>query len=194
MSSTTPLVALTWAAALIHALVVPEHLQEWGPAGAFFAVTAAAQIGWAVLIWRRPSRALLRVGLFGNAALVLLWLTSRTVGIPVGPHAGEIEALGAFDALAALNELLAGGMIMALLAGRGVTSRIATGTASAVVAATLLVPFTGQSHHGAGSHRAAGSHPTSGSHQPPGSHHSSRSSSPHSRLEHSHGTHPHIGR
>ena len=151
-------VTLTWAAAAIHAAVVPEHLREWGPAGAFFIAVAVAQLAWGALVYRRPTRPLLRVGLYGNAALVLLWFGSRTVGLPVGPEAGQAEAFGAHDALATLNELLAGGIAGFLLTGRALSSRITSTSAGSLAAASVLVVLLISPHAHGSSHEHRSSH------------------------------------
>jgi hypothetical protein len=131
-------VALTWASAAIHAVVVPEHLREWKPAGAFFIGVALLQLAWGALVYRRPTRRWLLAGVYGNAALVAIWLASRTIGIPIGPEAGHPEALGAHDALATLNEVSAVGILGVLLTARTLPNRLTSGSAASLAAASLL--------------------------------------------------------
>jgi len=97
--------AFSAVAALIHGLVAPEHFQEAFIYGAFFAVSTVAQLAWSVLAVTRNDRWLAAVGLVGNAACVLLWAVTRSVGIPLGPEAGEVEAVGALDVLCAAAEV-----------------------------------------------------------------------------------------
>jgi hypothetical protein len=86
---------LSLVAALVHLWVTPEHLEEWWGFGAFFLVCAAAQALYAQLLLRRPNQAILLLGVAGNLAVVILWLVTRTTGIPLfGPHAGEVEEAG----------------------------------------------------------------------------------------------------
>jgi hypothetical protein len=74
------------AAAGVHAAVGPAHLTDQPLVGMFFLACAAAQLGWTALFLARPSQALLRAGVVGNAALVTLWAVSRLSGSePVGP-------------------------------------------------------------------------------------------------------------
>ena len=40
-----------------------------------------------------------------NLAIVLLWLATRTVGLPIGPDPGEVEPAGLHDLLATADEL-----------------------------------------------------------------------------------------
>lgn len=88
---------LSLVAAGIHAIVMPEHFQEWWGYGVFFAVVAAAQGAYSVVLLWRPRPPLLALGIIGNVAVVVLYIVSRTVGVPLGPHAGVIEEVGAVD-------------------------------------------------------------------------------------------------
>ncbi len=91
-------------AGIIHLAVLSEHVAEWWLSGVFFLVLGVAQMGWAVLAissdtfpWTRRVAAL-------NAAVILLWLVSRTIGLPVGPGLWEAEAVGTADLLCSLLE------------------------------------------------------------------------------------------
>jgi hypothetical protein len=101
-----PIVALSSvASALVHYVVMPEHFEEATLYGMFFLVSATAQLVYAAMLLARPSRALLTAGAIGNFAIVVLWLVTRTVGIPLGPAAGEVESVGGLDMLCAFFEL-----------------------------------------------------------------------------------------
>jgi manganese oxidase len=108
--------ALSLIAALTHAWAMPEHFEEWWGYGAFFLVAAVAQAcyGLALLRWRGKS--LLLLGVVGNLSIVSLWAVTRTVGIPFfGPHAGEVESVGAVDLLATAAELALVTVLLAAL-------------------------------------------------------------------------------
>jgi len=94
------------AAGAIHIGVVPAHLREYWLFGLFFVAAGAAQAGWAFLMAARPTRALNLAGLVGNAAVVALWIVSRTLGVPVGPEPGVAEPVGVLDALSSAFEVL----------------------------------------------------------------------------------------
>lgn len=96
---------LSLLAALIHVWVMPEHFAEWWGYGLFFLVAAAAQALFAVVVLKAPTPAVLGAGIVGNVAIIVLWAYTRTVGIPLGPHAGEVEAVGAIDVVSKLVEL-----------------------------------------------------------------------------------------
>ncbi|GAB3067294.1 hypothetical protein [Pedococcus soli] len=113
---------LSVGAALIHVGVSADHFREWWAAGLFFLVTAAAQLAWAAWLWARPaSRRVLAVGAAGSVALVLLWVVSRTSGLPIGPEAGVAEAVGAADVVCGILELACAGL--ALVASAGLVPR-----------------------------------------------------------------------
>lgn len=107
---------LSTLAGLLHLLVMPEHFEEWLGYGLFFLVVALAQLVYAVLLLRWPaSRALLVAGIVGNTTIVGFWAFTRTVGVPLGPAAGEVEAIGAIDTLSKLIELALIGCLLLLL-------------------------------------------------------------------------------
>jgi hypothetical protein len=106
-------VAFSLLAALIHLWVMPEHFEEWWGYGAFFLISALAQgtYGAALLHW--PRRPLLLLGIGVNLSIIILYLLTRTVGIPFfGPHAGEVEGVGVADLCATTSELA---LVVALL-------------------------------------------------------------------------------
>ena len=106
-------VAFSLLAALIHLWVIPEHFEEWWGYGAFFLVSAVAQGAYSAALLRWPRRPLLLVGIGGNVSIIVLYLLTRTVGIPFfGPHAGEVEGVGVADLFATTSELA---IVVALL-------------------------------------------------------------------------------
>ncbi len=106
--------ALSLLAALIHLWVTPEHFGEWWGYGAFFLVAALAQVLYAPLVLVWPTRVVLLLGIGGNLAIVVLYLLTRTVGIPLfGPGAGEVEGAGFVDLCATASEA---GIAVALVA------------------------------------------------------------------------------
>ena len=80
-------------AALLHLWVVPEHLEQWWVYGVFFLGLSAAQ---AVLVWlllRGPAGTpLLLAAITGTLAVVVLYVLTRTTGLPVGPAHGHSGA------------------------------------------------------------------------------------------------------
>ncbi|MDX6285743.1 MAG: hypothetical protein QOG53_1228 [Frankiales bacterium] len=113
---------LSLLAAAIHLVVCPEHFNEAFIYGAFFAVATAAQVAWSFLVVRRPSHSLLLSGIVGNSALIAIWAMSRTVGIPIGPSAGQIEPVGFLDVVATACELGVVAAVAVALLRRSVTA------------------------------------------------------------------------
>ena len=74
------------AAALAHVVAAPGHYIWWPIAGVFFAVLGAAQLSFAVLLVRGfDHRSLLMAGIWGTVGVILIYVASRTVGIPMAP-------------------------------------------------------------------------------------------------------------
>ncbi len=126
------------ASAAIHVDVIPEHREEWWLFGAFFTALAVIQVLSAALVLWWPRRSIL-VGVAAlNVGVVLLWLLSRTAGLPIGPPvadftaglgdpskggygehaAGLPEAVGRLDLTSTILELIVVVAVCALLPAR----------------------------------------------------------------------------
>jgi hypothetical protein len=99
------------AAAGVHAAVGPAHFRELFVFGLFFAGAALAQVGWSLAMAIRPSHTLLVAGVAGNCMVLLLWLVTRTTGLP--GLLPEPEAVGLWDLTCGAWEL-----VVVLAAGR----------------------------------------------------------------------------
>ena len=129
---------LSLLAALIHVWVAPEHFEAWWGYGAFFVACAALQALYAPVLLRWHGRPVLLIGAAGNLAVVILWLVTRTTGIPLlGPHAGEVEEIGALDLTCTLAEvgIVAG---LGILAMRGLATEGRLQIVVVTAASTLL--------------------------------------------------------
>lgn len=143
---------LSLLAALIHLRVVPEHLEEWWGYGTFFVVCAVLQALYAPILLRRPGRPVLLIGAAGNLAVVILWLVTRTTGIPLfGPHAGDVEEIGALDVICTLAEVGIvvglGALAMRSLPTEGRIQIVVVFTVSALLFWHLLHLLGGSSAH-----------------------------------------------
>ena len=97
----------SFAAGAIHAAAGPEHVKEWWVYGLFFYGSAVAQVGYGLLLvtqgiegwggWMAVRRWVYLAGVWGNLAIIALWVVTRTIGVPVGPEAFEPEGLGPLD-------------------------------------------------------------------------------------------------
>ncbi len=94
------------ASAHIHAAVIPEHLGEWPAAGGFFALLTVAEIAVAAaLLAAQPRRLAVIAAVAVSAGPLLVWLYSRTLGLPFGPDAGIPEAVGIPDVVCCALEI-----------------------------------------------------------------------------------------
>jgi hypothetical protein len=105
------------AAAGVHAAVGPAHFREGTLIGLFFACSALVQLAWAGLVAVHSSRSLLLAGALGNVAVIGLWATTRTLGLPgLLPRP---EAVGPWDLACVGWELLVVVACVALVQSRG---------------------------------------------------------------------------
>lgn len=109
---------LSLAAAVMHALLAPEHFRDGFEYGAFFVASAAAQGAYAVLLARQPSRGWLLLGIAGNLLIIAAYFVTRIAGLPLGPLAGQREPVMLVDVPAKMAE---GALVVALamLAAQG---------------------------------------------------------------------------
>jgi manganese oxidase len=98
-------VALTLGAAMIHLWAMLEHFGEWWLYGALFLLVASVQGFYGVALWRWAGRTVYILGMGGNLAIVAFYLATRTVGVPFGPHVGEVEPVGVLDLTATVFEV-----------------------------------------------------------------------------------------
>ena len=93
-----------------------EHLGDDRLPGLFFALVGVAQLFAARWIYRRPGdRRMLAAAAAGSAAVALLWIVSRTTGLPFGIEGGDVSKVGVADAIATLQELAFAAIVAALL-------------------------------------------------------------------------------
>lgn len=179
-------VALTTAGAgIVHLSAARDH-----PAHphivAFFAVLAVLQLALAVALVSRPR--LLRWALFGNAAVVGLWLVTRATGLPFVPGADQAEAIALKDVLATLLELTAiGGAGLVLVMPRPALRAIVKSgerASTALVGGVIVLTVAGTlAPHGLGDEHSHGDASSLASHgdAPPGDdgHHGHEGGEPH---------------
>lgn len=137
--------------AVIHGAVVPEHLVEWPAAGAFFVALTGVELAAAILVIRRPRASTLVAAAVASLGPLLVWLCSRTVGLPFGPEPGTAEAVGLADVSACLLELatLAAAVVL-VLARPGLGSRPGTGPHRGWIAVMALLTVTTVGFSGTG--------------------------------------------
>jgi hypothetical protein len=136
------LVASLLGGAAVHAAVVREHVDHWPAAGVFFALLAIGglAVGGALLL--RVDRPRLLTALALSVGPLVVWLVSRTAGLPFGPEAGEPEPVALADSAACLLEVVAAGAALILLrAAPGLRAR-SLPAAAQLVTLSLVAVFT----------------------------------------------------
>ena len=122
------------AAALAHLVAVPSHFTWWPASGIFFVVLGVGQLAYSVLLWRGAlATRVLLAGLWGTVAVILLYVASRTVGLPTTPpvpfHGGRWVAgrsmipdgakyVGPLDVFTLIAELLLVVTLLTMLPNR----------------------------------------------------------------------------
>lgn len=124
-------------AGAIHFGFAPGHFDESGFHGAFFFLVGWAQLAFALAVILRPTRAVMRLGIVLNGAIVLLWIVSRTVGMPFGDDPWVAEAMNFPDVLATVLEV--GAMVGSYLLLTGRLGQRALPRAVAVAGGFVLV-------------------------------------------------------
>jgi hypothetical protein len=111
--------ALSLIAAWIHFAYASSHWRDWWAYGMFFVVTGVFQglLAPAILRWPRNTWVVL-TGIAGNFAIVGMYVYSRTIGVPMGPHTGVAERTGAIDLGCTAMEIVLMGVLMSMLGQR----------------------------------------------------------------------------
>ena len=95
---------LTLGVAAIHFAVAPAHLLEYPLYGILFICLGLAQVGLAVAVLVVPSRRLFAIAAAGTGTVIVVYLVSRTVGMPLAPVPWRREEVGFPDVAATLME------------------------------------------------------------------------------------------
>lgn len=131
------------ATAVIHFAVAGDHFAEYWLFGAFMLVVAWSQALWAAAVVARPARWVLWSGAVLNAAVIAIYIVTRTVGDVVGPTPHAVEPFGFGDGLCTVLEAVVLVGCCWLLVSRkdwqvGREQLVAMPAVSAVAAAVLL--------------------------------------------------------
>ncbi len=151
--------ALTLGAAGIHFAMAPDHFGEWWLFGVFFVTSAWLQIGLGALVVMRPSKQLFRFGFVIQSAILVLWVVTRTSGLPIGPGHWTAEPVAAVDSICSGFELAAAiGFAALLLPGfrsRVVPREFAAAFVGGVTVLTLGLTSFALTPAGLGAHSQA---------------------------------------
>ena len=139
------LAMLSILAAVIHFAVAGSHFQEYWLFGVFMLGVAWLQLGWAAAALFRPTRLLVSSGAVLNAAVIVVYILTRTVGDMVGPDPGDVEPAGFGDLLCTVAEaVIVAGCLWLLVTRvsrpvRRDQASLAAATGAGVLAALLSV-------------------------------------------------------
>ena len=142
------LAILSTTTAVTHFAVAGAHFQEYWLFGVFMLVVAWLQLLWAAGLVFRPSRWLVWAGALVNAAVIAVYVVTRTVGDVIGPTPHAVEQAGFGDALCtALEAVVVAGCLWLLVSTKDrrvrrqhlVALPAVTGTAAAVLLSVSLV-------------------------------------------------------
>ena len=133
------LAMLSVLAAVIHFAVAGSHFQEYWLFGVFMLGVAWLQLGWAAAALFRPTRLLVSSGAVLNAAVIVVYILTRTVGDIVGPDPGDVEPAGFGDLLCTVAEaaIVAGCLWLLVTRVSRVVRRDQAGLAAAAGAGVL---------------------------------------------------------
>lgn len=145
--------ALMATAGLIHLVATVEHIGVEWELVVFFGLVGAVQlfVGWRIYRNDAPPRMLTFAALL-SLGVALLWVLSRTAGIPVGPDAGEVAAVGVGDTIATALEF-AFAALVGVIAMRGeqrvawLSSGMGVRLTFAVLSLALLMAAFGGHEH-----------------------------------------------
>lgn len=136
---------LVWGlagSAAIHVAVVPEHLAEWKVAGVFFVLLALVELGLSALAAVRRDAVVHLACIAASVGPLLLWLTSRTVGLPLVPGHGEVEAVGLADVAACVLEVITLLAALSLLGARTASTQRAPSVQGVRFAVVSVIALT----------------------------------------------------
>jgi hypothetical protein len=140
-------------AAVVHVAYAPTHFAEYWMYGLFFVGIAWVQVLFAAGLVFWPRRIVLALIALTNAAVIGVWIVSRTIGIGIGPHAKIAEAVTFPDILATALEGVVLLGALALLANPRVLGRhLRPRWLTPVVVSTAGVLIAGSSGYAATPH------------------------------------------
>ena len=123
--------ALSGVAGIIHWVVSPQYLRQWWGYGYFFIWAGVFQMGYAFAIFLLPwlyassgspdsreagvMRWVYLLGAAGNAAIIALYVITRTLGVPfVGPAANIVLPVTPVSVIATVAEIILVGILLIL--------------------------------------------------------------------------------
>jgi hypothetical protein len=144
---------LAWSGALIHVVAAIEHVDEYVLYAVFFELLASAQFLLGIALYRSPTRTLLITGATMSLLVVVLWIVSRTLGLPIGPAPWTPEPVGILDVVASADEAVLALLVLLRLRstpagalGRATAYLVTTTGVLLVLLSSLALTLGGHAH------------------------------------------------
>ncbi|HEX2102151.1 MAG TPA: hypothetical protein VHF51_00750 [Solirubrobacteraceae bacterium] len=110
---------LSLVAAWVHFSYTAPHWRDWWAYGVFFLAMGVFQAACAPAIVRWPRNTWVAlVAIAGNLGIVGMYVYSRTVEIPMGPHAGIVEKATAIDLATTAAEIMIVAIVLTVVGSR----------------------------------------------------------------------------
>jgi len=118
----------------VHAAAAGTHSAEV-VAAVLFAITAVLQVAWAFYYVADPTRLSASLGMVLNGSFAVMWVMSRTVGLPIPEALAKVEHVGVQDGIAAMLGLVAA---TCAAVAAWLSDRVARHQAGSVVSASVI--------------------------------------------------------
>lgn len=135
--------ALALAAGVVHLALIGPHLGESITLAVLFGLAGAGEIGWGVLMLRRPGSVLAKLGALLMASVALAWLASRTTGLPFDAR----EPVGVLDCMTTAAEALCCWLALRLAGDERRAAPVAGVYAGLTLAVLLVLTLLTLGHH-----------------------------------------------
>lgn len=116
---------LAWAQLLWPVVLIALPVSSWAPARA--PRPARCPAGWLrsglTPLAARRMALWLWLGIVGNVGVLVVYLSSRSIGLPIGPDTTSTESWGGLDLVCGIEEILLVGLAAAVLARPGLLAR-----------------------------------------------------------------------
>jgi hypothetical protein len=109
---------LSLFAGWVHLAYTSSHWRDWWAYGLFFLATGIGQALLAPVLLRWPKPWVALAGIAGNLAIVGMFVQSRTIGVPLGPHTGVAERTGVIDLATTGAEIATVALLLVLVGSR----------------------------------------------------------------------------
>jgi hypothetical protein len=160
------LASLLVSAGAVHVAMAPSHFGESPIEGIGFLLTAWLQIGLAVAVVLRPSRAVMSAVIAVSSVSIAAWAVSRTAGLPFGEHSGHAESVTIVDgvtvAMEATSIVVAGALLARPMLQYRSTGLALAATIGVFALTSGVIASPAARDHAAGAHghgeEAANSH------------------------------------